>query len=167
MSAPGTPRHDAQASGSHYQPSLSVVLIIIVLFVAATYAMVRSTSPSSSSATTTTAPTGSNTSTTAPAIVKSKVTVQIANGTEVTGLAARYTQKLMTLDWDTLPPGNGPHVSATVVYYNGDNRAAALEIASEIKVASSVVRPLGGLDPIAGAKNDDVIVVLGPNSAIG
>ena len=65
-----------------------------------------------------------------------------------------------------MPPGNGPHVAATIIYYNPPFRKAALEIASTIRVSSSVVHPLGGANPIAGSSTDDVIVVLGPNSAI-
>jgi hypothetical protein len=165
MTGPSTPQHDARGTGSHYQPSLSVVLIIVVLFVAATFFMVRAVSPSSPGATTTTTPSGVTT-TTLPTIEKSKVRVQVANGTAVTGLAATYTQKLMTLDWDTLPPGNGPHVSATVIYFNTGYQKAALLIASEIKVAASAVHSLGKLNPITGSASDDVIIVLGPNAAI-
>lgn len=167
MTVPSTPRHDAHGTGSHYQPSLSIVLVIVVLFVAATFFMVRTVSPSTPSVTTTTLPTSSGTTTTSPAVVKSKVRVQIANGTNVTGLAATYTQKLMTLDWDTLPPVNGPHVTATVIYFNTGYQSAALEIASEIKLSASSVKPLGHQSPVTGASGDNVIVVLGPNSAIG
>jgi len=93
--------------------------------------------------------------------------VQVANGTNVAGLAAKYTQILMVKGWDTLPAGNGTHVNSTIVYYTGQFRAEALEIASTIGVSSSSVQALGGLDPITGARSDDVIVLLGPNLAIG
>jgi hypothetical protein len=100
-------------------------------------------------------------------VKKSQVRVQVANGTLTQGLAARFTQKLETQDWDTLSPGNAPHATATAVYYNPGYKSDALEIAATIKVAASAVQPLNGLDPIAGSASDDVIVVLGPNSAIG
>jgi len=93
--------------------------------------------------------------------------VQVANGTNTTGLAGSFTQKLMLQGWDTLPAGNGPHVAATIIYYNPPYRKAALEVATTVGVSSSVVHPLGGANPIAGSNSDDVIVVLGPNSAIG
>jgi hypothetical protein len=99
-------------------------------------------------------------------LTKSKVRVQVANGTNSPGLAASFTQKLMLQGWDTLPPGNSPHVAATIIYYNPPFRKAALEVAATVRVSSSVVHPLGGANPIAGSNSDDVIVVLGPNSAI-
>ena len=158
-----TPRN-SHASGSHFQPSLSVVLIIVVLFIGSTFLMVRAVSPSTASPST-----SSSTSSTTPTshvLIKSKVRVQVANGTNTTGLAGHFTQQLMLQGWDTLPPGNGPHVAATIIYYNPSSRKAALEIASAIRVSSSAVHPLGGANPIAGSASDDVIVVLGPNSAI-
>lgn len=160
-----SPRN-GQTSGSHYQPSLSVVIVIVVLFVGATVLMVRAVSPSSGGSTTTTVPANGSTTTTLPRIVKSKVRVQVANGTNITNLAAHFTQILTTQDWDTLPPVNGPHVSATIVYYTGSNHDAALEVASAIKASSSVVHPLAGRSPVTGASTDDVIVILGPNSGI-
>ncbi len=157
---------DGHASGSHYQPSLSIVFIIVVLFVGATFLMVRAVSPSSGGTPTTTVPANGSTTTTIPRIVKSKVRVQVANGTNITNLAAHYTQILTTQDWDTLPPVNGPHVTATIVYYTGTYHDAALEVASAIKISSSVVHPLAGRSPVTGASTDGVIVVLGPNSRI-
>jgi hypothetical protein len=167
MSDPTSPPRDGHASGSHYQPSLAVVLIIIVLFVGGTFLMVRAISPSSSAPTTTT--TAPNTSTTtAPStarVIKSRTRVQVANGTSVTNLAATFTQKLMTQDWDTLPPGNGPHEALTIIYYLPGQLTAAQEVAAAIKVSSSAIHPLGHLTPVAGASGDDVIVILGNNSA--
>jgi len=161
---------EPHASGSHYQPSLSVVLIIVVLFVGATFLMVRAVSPTTVTTTTSTTKAGSP-PTTSPssstAVVKSRVRVQVANGTNTPGLAATFTQKLKLQNWDVLPPGNGPHVAATIIYYNPPFLKAAKEVAATIGVSSSVVHPLGGLTPITGASSDDVIVVLGPNSAIG
>jgi len=144
---------------------LGIVLVIVVLFVAATFLMVRAISPSTA-ATGTVTTTTTTTSSTTGTIVKSRVRVQVANGTDITGLAAHFTQILMTQDWDTQPPGNGPHVSATTVYFNNGYQAAAIEIASTIKVPRSAVRPLHHLTPVTGASGDDVIIILGPNSGI-
>ena len=161
---------DAHASGSHYQPSLSIVLALVVLFVGATFLMVRA-SPKSLPPSPTTAPSlaagATTTTTTTLTFVRSKIRVQVANGTTITGLAAKFTHLLMTQNWDTLPPGNGPRVSATVVYYNPGSHRAALDIASAIKVSVAAVQPLNGQNPIAGSSGDDVIVVLGPNSGLG
>lgn len=167
MSDPSTPPRDAHASGSHYQPSLGVVLVIVVLFVGATFLMVRAISPSTAATgTTTTTVTGTTVPNTGAAVVKSRVRVQVANGTTITGLAEHFTQLLQTEDWDTLPPGNGPHVAATTIYYNTNFQKAALEVASAIKVSASAVHPLHG-NPVAGASGDDVVVILGPNSGLG
>jgi predicted kinase len=129
--------------------------------------MVRAVSPSSGSPTTTTTTIAKSPGTTIPAgrVIKSKVRVQVANGTTIGSLAGRYTQKLMTQNWDTLPPVNGPHVTATVIYYNPGERTAALEVATAVGVSASVVHPLGGGSPVPGASGDGVIVILGPNSS--
>jgi hypothetical protein len=166
MSDPTSPSHEAQTSGSHFQPSLGVVLAIVVLFVAATFLMVRAVSPSTAASGTGTTTTTTTSSSSTSTIAKSRVRVQVDNGTAITSLAAHFTQILMTQDWDTLPPGNGPHVVSTIVYFSNGYQAAAIEIASTIKVPRSAVQPLHKLTPVAGAASDDVIVILGPNSGI-
>lgn len=167
MSGPTSSPHDSPVTGSHFQPSLSVVLLIVVLFVGATFLMVRAASPTSGGTGTTTTTTAAGGTTTLPArVVKSRVRVQVANGTKTPSLAAHYTQLLQTKNWDTLPPVNGPNEKATVIYYTSTFKSAALEVASTIKVNASVVKPLGKASPVAGASGDDVIVILGPNSAI-
>lgn len=157
----------SSGDGSHYQPSLGVVLLILILFVGAVFLMLRSNNhPSTSvfvSTTTVPASDGGTTSTTLP---KNKVPVQVANGTDVSGLARRYTQQLEALNWDALPQVNGPKVTSTVVYYNPGFLWAAREIASEIKVDATAIQPLNGLSPVPGASGDDVIVILGPDIAI-
>ena len=166
MSDPTSTPRDGHASGSHYQPSLAVVLIIVVLFVGGTFLMVRAISPSSGSPTTTT--TSSTTSTTSPSttrVIKSRVRVQVANGTNVSHLASSFTQRLMTQDWDTLPPVNGPHEATTIIYYNPASLKAAQEVAATIHVSASAIHPLKNLSPVPGASGDDVIVILGNNSA--
>ena len=165
MSDESQPQHQTPG-GSHYQPSIGVVLIILVLFVGATFLMLRATKSSTASvaalSTTTTTPT-SDTSTTLP---RNKVPVQVANGTNVSALARRFTQQLEALNWDALPQVNGPKVSATIIYYNPGFLWAAQDIASEIKVSTSAIQPLNGLSPVSGASGDDVIVILGPDVAI-
>ncbi len=74
------PQHST-SDGSHYQPSLGIVLLILILFVGAVFVMLRSNSPPTSvfvSTTSTTAPSGSS-STTLP---KNKVPIQVSNGTD-------------------------------------------------------------------------------------
>lgn len=160
--------HEPQTPGSHYQPTLGVVLVILLLFVGATYLMLRTpgtASPGSGVTTTstTTATTNHTTSTTVP---KAQVRVQVANGTSVTGLARTFTQQLMTLGWDALPEMNGPKVTTTTVYFKVGYQWAAREIVSEIKATKAQVKPLGNLTPVAGASGDDIVVILGPDVAI-
>jgi len=145
---------------------MAVVLAIIILFVGAAFLMLRSTTPSSS--TPTTSPTSSTTTTTAPKIeYKSKVRVQVANGTTTAELATVYTQKLLASGWDTLPPINGPHVVATDVYYHPGYQWAAAEIAKEIKVNDHDVKPIGATTLWTGQGGDNVIVLLGPDAPKG
>ena len=158
MSESSRPQHESHTPGSHYQPGLGVVLLILVLFVAAATLMLRSTNSSGPGATTTTTTTLASTQTTIP---KTRVRVQVANGTPVIGLARNYTQRLTTLGWDALPEVNGPVTSLTIVYYHGGFQWAAREIASEIKVKPTAVKPLRNPKVVTGASTDDVIVVLG------
>ncbi|HEV7957871.1 MAG TPA: LytR C-terminal domain-containing protein [Acidimicrobiales bacterium] len=160
MSDPTPSHQDSHASGSHYQPSLGVVFIIVILFIGATFFMVT-TITSSPSVTTTTAPSTTTTKPSAARVIKSRERVQVANGTSVTGLAATYTQKLMTQDWDTLPPVNGPTERKTIIYYNRGQLKAAQEVATTIHVSLSAIHPLDSLKPLSGAAGDDVIVILG------
>ena len=168
MSDGSHPQHGTHNEGSHYQPSLVVVLVILVLFVGATFAMLRSTSPTTpGSGTTTTTSLGSTGSSTTTSLVpKARVRVQVANGTVIAGLARANTQQLMTYGWDTLPELNASRVTKTTIYFNRNFQWAARQIATELKLPPSSVQPLNGLTPVAGASADDVIVVLGPDSAI-
>ena len=161
-------------SGSHYQPSLGVMIVILVLFVGATFVALRSHSAShattstpttqskSNSSTTTTTTAAASSSTTVP---KSQVSVQVANGTTVSGLAGTYTTKLQLLGWNTLPRLNGPSETATVIYYHPGFLWAAQEIATEIGVPATAARPLGTATPVPGATGDDIVVVLGLDAA--
>jgi hypothetical protein len=71
----------------------------------------------------------------------------------------------MTQDWDTLPPANGPAEAKTVIYYKPGQVQAAREIATAIGVSQSSLQPLGHLTSVTGAQGDDVVVILGNNSA--
>lgn len=153
------------------------MLIILVLFVGTTFVALRShstshattatsTSPSTSTtqakssgtSTTTTTAAANSTSSTVP---KSQVSVQVANGTTISGLAGTYTTKLQLLGWNTLPRVNGPAETATVIYYHPAFLWAAQAIATEIGVPASAARPLGTATPVPGATGDDIVVVLG------
>lgn len=167
MSESSQPQHESHTPGSHYQPSLAVVLVILILFVGATFLMLHSsgtTKKTPTSSTTTTMQIGTPSSTTR-VVARAKVRVQVANGTSIPGLAGTVTQTLTTLRWDTLPATNGPHVSATIVYFTPGYKWAAQEIAAAINVSSSAVQALNGASPVTGSSTDDVVVVLGPDAS--
>jgi LytR cell envelope-related transcriptional attenuator len=166
MSDSSQPHHGSNPPGSHYQPALSVVLIIVVLFVAAAFLMLRYVSPAASSGTNTTLPPGQTTTTIHHhTVAKSTVRVQVANGTKVPNLARGYSQELLTQGWNTLPGVNGPSEHSTVVYFNPGFKWAAIQIAHKLHVGLHSVKPLNGQRPVPGASSDDVIVILGHNSA--
>ena len=166
MSESSQPHHSATPPGSHYQPALSVVLIIVVLFVVAAFLMLRYVSPLSSASTSTTLPPSETTTTLHHhTVAKSSVRVQVANGTTVSNLARGYSQELLTQGWNTLPGVNGPKETSTIVYFNPGFKWAAIQIAKKIHVGIHSIRALNGQRPVAGASSDDVIVILGHNSA--
>ncbi len=165
-----------RSGGSHYQPSTPVMIVLLLVFVVAAFVVERAThSPTTPSATPTTnhpthgtKHTGGSTSSTVATVQKrapkSRVSVQVANGTHTAGLARVFTVNLETQGWDTLSPINGPHLAATVVYYAPGYQWAAAEIASAVKVPLSAARPLGSARPVPGATGDDIILILGPNA---
>jgi len=165
MSDSSQPQHGANPPGSHYQPALSVVLIIVVLFVAAAFLMLRYVSPAATSSTTTLSPSETTTTLHHRTVAKSTVRVQVANGTKVPNLARGYSQELLTQGWNTLPGVNGPKENSTIVYFNPGFKWAAIQIANKIHVGLHAVRALNGQRPVPGASSDDVIVLLGHNSA--
>jgi hypothetical protein len=167
MSDSSQPHHGSNPPGSHYQPALSVVLIIVVLFVVAAFLMIRYVSPASTSVTTTTLSPSETTTTLHHTVAKSTVRVQVANGTNVTNLARTYSQSLLTQGWNTLPGVNasGPHIAKTIVYFNPGFKWAAIQIANKIHVGRHAIQALNGLRPVPGSDSDDVIVILGHNSA--
>jgi hypothetical protein len=167
MSESSQPHHGSNPPGSHYQPALSVVLIIVVLFVAAAFLMIRYVNPASTSGTTTLPPSETTTTIHHHTVAKSSVRVQVANGTTVPNLARTYSQELQTQGWNTLPGVNGPHEKSTIVYFNPRFKWAAIQIAHKIGVGVHAVQALNGQRPVAGASSDDVIVILGHNSAKG
>jgi LytR cell envelope-related transcriptional attenuator len=172
MSDASQPHHATNPPGSHYQPALSVVLIIVVLFVVAAFLMLRYVNPASSTSTSTTLPaSGTTTTVRHHTVAKSTVRVQVANGTKVPNLARTYSEELLTQGWNCLPGVNalagftGSHLKATVVYFNPGFKWAAIQIANKIHVSLHSIQSLNGLRPVPGASSDDVIVILGHNSA--
>jgi len=142
------------------------MLLIVLAFVGAAFVMLRANPPATSSVTTTTSTTTTTTHSTVKHPPRARVRVQVANGTSSAGLAHTFTQRLLTLGWDGLPPLNAnSKVAATIIYFNPGYLWAAREIATSIHESFSAIQPLNGLTPVAGASGDNVIVVIGPDLA--
>jgi hypothetical protein len=147
-----------------------VLLVLFVLTVALVMANVKAV-PIGGAATggghTTTTHHGSTTTT----LPRSRVYVQVANGTSVHGLARTYTNQLQLAGWNVLQPINGPATSATRIFFKPGFGWAATEIATEIKVSQSAVTSwaagAGVIAHISYAAGTDVIVLLGPDAAQG
>jgi len=141
------------------------MLIILVLFVGATFVTLRAHSKHAPAhhSTTTSPTTTTTTAASQTAVPKSQVSVQVANGTTIPNLAGTWTTKLQLLGWNTLPRVNGPSETATAIYYHPNYLWAATEIATEIGVPATAAKPIGTATPVPGATGDDVVVILGPD----
>lgn len=165
-----TPSENRQpSSSSPYQPSLPVVIMIVVAFVLTAFVVENAATSSVASSghhsgTHAHGSGGSTTTTVAVRIPVSQVVVQVANGTSIHLFAKAFSQNLQTLGWGTLAPLNGPHVAATVVYYKAGFAWAATEIAGQLHVPTTALRPLGHAQPVPGASGDDIVVVLGTDA---
>jgi len=166
MTDTSQPQDTPRDTGSHFQPSLRKMLIILFLFVLSAFIMLRTPGTSGPNFATPniTTPTSGNTQTSVP---ESQVRVQVANGTSTNGVGRTYTQQLMTLGWNTLPEMNGPKINTTIIYYNPGFAASAQKIAAALKVSPTAAQPLNGQQPVAGASSDDVIVIIGPDLVVG
>ncbi len=167
MSDSSQPHHGSIPPGSHYQPALSVVLIIVVLFVVAAFLMIRYVSPASTSSHhDDVAAVGNHDDTSSP------------HRREIVGAGAgrqwHHRHEFGPYFLATVTDAGlehsagrqrGPHETKTIVYFNPGFKWAAIQIAHKIHVGRSSIRALNGLRPVAGASSDDVIVILGHNSA--
>lgn len=153
-----------ERAGSHFQPKPVVAGALLVAFVAAVVLVLHSVSPISISGThkgttTTTAPVSTTT------IPRARVTVQVANGTDRSGLARGYTTLLDPDGWDVLTAINAPATNTTRIYYHAAFKWAAQAIQKEIGAPASSIHATTKSDPIPDTTGDDVVVVLGNNAA--
>jgi len=104
-------------------------------------------------------------------IVPNQTTVQVANGTSVANQATFYTQKLQPYGWVMQPPldAHPPHpVTHTIVYFAPTWQPAAKMVAEQLGLnPATSVEVRTGATGVAGAANDQVIVVVGPDLARG
>jgi len=93
-----------------------------------------------------------------------EVTVLVANGKGVVGLAAQVSESLTGDGFEVVTPADAPPTEATSVYYSDGNEAGAQVVAEALGLAASVVAPLPDPAPLTDpllARNAGVVVVLG------
>jgi len=168
MSTPESPEespvNDSRGS-SKYQPPLSIALALVLVLVVAVFGIGHSFQKKNSSSAVN-SPGNTNTSSTIPSVNKGLVVIQVANGTNVKGLASTYSNRLITLGWNSLQPVNYPNlVSTSRIYYRKSYQTAAYQIAAEIGAPPSDVAPMPATLPLMGTNADNIVVIVGPNLA--
>jgi len=174
---PSDPRHSADHRGANRISPLRAGIVLIGFLVGATVLVAVGTRapvsglPSSAVTTTTAAAHGTTTTTrtggtTTTTMARSATSVQVANGSQGTNLAAHYSAILSAQGWATKPPLDATAQEATSsVYYAAGQQEAAAAIATELKLSPSAVHPLTTAVPVTGASGNDVVVVIGADLA--
>jgi hypothetical protein len=171
---PSDPRHSADHRSANRISPLRAGIVLIGFLVAATVLVAVGTRAPvsglpSSAVTTTTARAGGTTTTVPPTtttIARSATSVQVANGSQGTNLAAHYSAILSAQGWATKPPLDATaQVATSSVYYAAGQQEAAAAIATELKLSPSAVHPLTTAVPVTGASGNDVVVVIGADLA--
>lgn len=97
-------------------------------------------------------------------VVKSKVRVQVANGTAVSGLAHSWSDPLALIGWDVLPPVDATvRPGHTIIYFAVGEQRAGDVLANELHVPHKYVTAIKAHVGVAGALNDDIVIVIGAN----
>jgi hypothetical protein len=130
--------------------------------------LVAGSSPTTVGETTTTRPVASTSSstteaptTTVPLKPPSSIKVRVANAGGQEGVALKGTQKLQSLGYATLPAVDDPvKLPQSKVYYEGDLRAEAIEIAKQFNIPDSRVEQMPTPPPVV-ANGAQVLVDLG------
>ena len=176
---PSDPRHSADHRGANRISPLRAGIVLIGFLVGATVlvavgtrapvsglpstAVTTTTTTAAAHGTTTTTRAGATTTTT---MARSATSVQVANGSQGTNLAAHYSAILSAQGWATKPPLDATAQEATSsVYYAAGQQEAAAAIATELKLSPSAVHPLTTAVPVTGASGNDVVVVIGADLA--
>jgi hypothetical protein len=100
--------------------------------------------------------------TTTTTLARSATSVQVANGSSGTDLAAHYSAILSAQGWATKPPLDATtQVPVSAVYYAAGQQEAAAAIATELKLSATAVHPLTSAVPVTPDTGNDVVVVIG------
>ena len=101
----------------------------------------------------------------------SEISVIVANGSPVAGVAGRFTSTLQGEGFVTVDPDNASQrdLATSVVYYAGDDQAEAEKVAEALGIPTSSVAPVADPPPLEdGSLNGaTVVVVIGSDLAGG
>jgi hypothetical protein len=158
----GVASHDVR--GSHVQPSPVLAVALLVLFVACVALVLHSVNTLPVGGIPSTSIVHPTTTTTSTTIPKSEVIVQVANGTDRSGLARTISDQLVVDGWTPQVPIDGESAPTTVVYYRPGFKWAAKSIGKSITAPTSAVRAIGTNTPCKNSQHDDVVVLLGNNA---
>jgi hypothetical protein len=94
------------------------------------------------------------------------VIVVVANGSGITGLAARTGELLTTAGYQVLAPTDATSSATTSsVYFVTGSEPAATEVAAALGLGATAVKPLPDPAPVASVGTAQVVVVLGADFA--
>lgn len=175
------PEHGGPTSGHTPEPEraplvgrAAMVLIAFIIATAVALGQVHPVARSTSATFATTAPVTSAThpaahptTTTSPTTTPpAKVSVLVANGSNVSGAAGTTSTQLQAGGWTLLPPVNASsNVTASVVYYVAGYQPSAVVIAKSLGLGTTAVQPLTSSAPVGNVGTANVVVVVGPDVA--
>ena len=110
---------------------------------------------------------GETTTTTAAGRDPASVSVLVANGSGVSGVAGQTAEVLEGAGYTIVDTANASPVSATQVLYVGDTEADAVAVAAVLGLAADVVAPVPDPAPVPDTAGADVLVIVGPDLASG
>jgi hypothetical protein len=143
-------------------------VVVVVLFVVGVVVLLGWVIPRHA---TVAAPTSTTTTVPTRPVVPNKTNVQVANGTTKANQATFYTNKLQPYGWVMQPPLDAhppTPVTHTIVYFARTWQASAKQVAVQLGLnPATSVTVRTGQTGVAGAANDQVIVVIGPDLARG
>jgi hypothetical protein len=104
-----------------------------------------------------------------PAKDPAEVTVLVANGTAVSGVATQFSTKLDAEGYVTAEPSTGDKddYATTTVYYNTDSQPEASAVAAVLGVSAENVKPMPNPVPTRDAdlRSASVLVIVGSDLA--
>ena len=116
-------------------------------------------------------PTGGGASNSQPAEIDPKtVTVRVFNGTQISGLAQRTTDRLKAAEYSVTDPqtlSTSQTSTTTQVFFRPNNKSAATMVAKELGLDSSAVEPITTEVSVAAGETAEVVVITGSDLDTG